>query len=145
MSFCFTTSFVTKNTVSFNFATEQGRFALQIDWLEVGLLLSFASILNINKAPFLNKIEIISRLVKVTCKQQITTVVLAANPFFFLIALKSCLHPLSYYDKPLSHCDNGHSSYFCDHYNSISTEVFTTASVKTLLSLIRLSSSLVDT
>jgi hypothetical protein len=34
---------------------------------------------------------------------------------------------------------------FFDHYNSISTEVFTTASVKTLLSLIRLSSSLVDT
>ena len=69
---------------------------------------------------------------------------LAANPIFS-IALKSCLHPLSYYDKPLSHCANGHSSHFCDHYNSISTQFFTTASVKTLLSLIRLSSSLVDT
>jgi hypothetical protein len=68
-----------------------------------------------------------------------------SQPNFFSIALKSCLHLLSYYDKPLSHCDNGHSSYFCDHYNSISTEVFTTASVKTLFSLIRLSSSSVDT
>ena len=64
---------------------------------------------------------------------------------FFSITLKSCLHPLSYYDKPLSHCANGHSSHFCDHYNSISTQFFTTASVKTLLSLIRLSSSFVDT
>jgi hypothetical protein len=47
---------------------------------------------------------------------------LAANPFFFSIALKSCLHPLSYYDKSLSHCADGHSSHFYDHYNSISTQ-----------------------
>ena len=71
--------------------------------------------------------------------------IVGSQPNFFSIALESCLHPLSYYDKPLSHCANGHSSYFFDHYNSISTQFFTTASVKTLLSLIRLSSSLVDT
>ena len=78
------------------------------------------------------------------CFAQCVTIV-GSQPNFFSIALKSCLHPLLYYDKPLSHCANGHSSYFCDHYNSISIEVFTTASVRTLLSLIRLSPPLVDT
>ena len=46
---------------------------------------------------------------------------LAANPIF-LITLKSCLHPLRYHDKSLSHCANGHVSRFFNHYNSISTQ-----------------------
>jgi len=42
---------------------------------------------------------------------------------FFLLISKSCLHPLWYYDKSLSHSASRHSSHVCDNYNSISIQV----------------------
>ena len=48
--------------------------------------------------------------------------IVGSQPIFFLLLSKSCLHPLRYHDKSLSHCVNGHVSRFFNHYNSISTQ-----------------------